>query len=96
MKKLRNIDFFIDGKCLIKVNSVNDVDTIYNKLLEKDCEAINRIPDVYSSDFGKNENSDAYYMIYYKKQHALKAMDEVFFEQMYPLGSRVPYVFEAW
>lgn len=94
MRKLKTLDFFIEGKCLLKVNNVEDVNNIYDRLLEEDCEAMVRISDSYMSDFGKNKNSKAYYLFYYKKQHALKAMDNAFFEQMYPAGIRVPHVFE--
>ena len=95
MAKIRTIDAFIDGKCFAKVKTLQGVDNLFKQIINEDSEAMNKIADEYKKDFIKHRNSSDYYLMYYKKQHALKAMCSEFFEKIYNSGARSPYVFEV-
>ena len=94
-KKIRTIDAFIDGKCFAKVKTLKGVDDLFKQISNEDSEAMNKIADEYKKDFIKHDNSSVYYLTYYKKQHALKAMCSEFFERIYNSGIRSPYIFEV-
>ena len=95
MAKIRTIDAFIDGKCFAKVKTTKGVDSLFEQILKEDSEAFNKIAEEYRADFSKHRISSEYYLMYYKKQHALKAMCGEFFEKIYNSGARSPYVFEV-
>ena len=95
MAKIRTIDAFIDGKCFAKVKTGKGVNDLMNQITAEDSEAANKIAEEYKRDFGKNLLSPAYYLMYYKKQHALKAMCSEFFDKIYNSGVRSPYIFEV-
>lgn len=94
-KKIRTIDAFIDGKCFAKVKTLKGVDDLLKQVVAEDNEAMDKIADEYKKDFIKKEKSSNYYLMYYKKQHALKAMCSEFFEKIYNSGIRSPYIFEV-
>ena len=95
MAKVRAIDAFIEGKCFARVKTNKGVNELLNQIIAEDCEATDKIADEYRKDFERNYNSPVYYLMYYKKQHALKAMCSEFFEKIYNSGVRSPYVFEV-
>lgn len=95
MAKIRTIDAFIDGKCFAKVRTLKGVDELLKQIMSEDSEASDKIAEEYKRDFIKHNNSSEYYLMYYKKQHALKAMCSEFFEKIYNSGARSPYVFEV-
>ncbi len=94
-KKIRTIDAFIDGRCFAKVKTAAGIKNLMEQLLVEDPEASDKIADEYRKDFTAHRNSSAYYLMYYKKQHALKAMCSEFFEKIYNSGVRSPYIFEV-
>lgn len=94
-KKIRTIDAFIDGRCFAKVKTTAGIKSLMEQLLAEDSEATDKIADEYRRDFTAHRNSSAYYLMYYKKQHALKAMCSEFFEKIYNSGARSPYIFEV-
>lgn len=95
MAKVRTIDAFIDGKCFAKVKTLKGVDNLFKQVAAEDVEAMDKIAEEYKKDFIKKSKSADYYLMYYKKQHALKAMCSEFFEKIYNSGVRSPYVFEV-
>lgn len=95
MAKIRTIDAFMDGKCFAKVKTGKGINDLMKQLVAEDTEAMDKIADEYRKDFGKNYLSSAYYLTYYKKQHALKAMCGEFFDRIYNSGARSPYIFEV-
>lgn len=95
MAKIRTIDAFIDGKCFAKVKTGKGVGDLFNQISAIDSEASDKIADEYRKDFNKHYISSDYYLMYYKKQHALKAMCSEFFEKIYNSGARSPYIFEV-
>ena len=95
MAKVRTIDAFIDGKCFAKVKTLKGVDNLFKQIAAEDVEAMDKIAEEYKKDFIKKSKSADYYLMYYKKQHALKAMCSEFFEKIYNSGVRSPYVFEV-
>ena len=95
MAKIRTIDAFIDGKCFAKVKTGKGIKDLMNQILAEDPEASDKIAEEYRQDFNKHYISSDYYLMYYKKQHALKAMCSEFFEKIYNSGARSPYVFEV-
>lgn len=95
MAKVRTIDAFMDGRCFARVKTLKGVENLLNQILVEDPEAMDKIADEYKSDFETNYLFSAYYLTYYKKQHALKAMGSVFFDKIYNSGAKSPYVFEV-
>ena len=95
MAKVRTIDAFIDGKCFAKVKTLKGADNLFKQVAAEDVEAMDKIAEEYKKDFIKKSKSADYYLMYYKKQHALKAMCSEFFEKIYNSGVRSPYVFEV-
>ena len=95
MAKIRTIDAFMDGKCFAKVKTGTGIKNLMNQILVEDPEASDKIAEEYRKDFSRNQLSSAYYLTYYKKQHALKAMCSEFFERIYNSGARSPYIFEV-
>ena len=95
MAKVRTIDAFIDGKCFAKVKTLKGVDNLFKQVAAEDVEAMDKIAEEYKKDFIKKSKSADYYLMYYKKQHALKAMCSEFFEKIYNSGVRSPYIFEV-
>lgn len=95
MAKVRTIDAFIDGKCFAKVKTLKGVDNLLKQVATEDNEAMDKIAKEYKDDFIKKSKSSDYYLMYYKKQHALKAMCSEFFEKIYNSGVRSPYIFEV-
>ena len=95
MAKIRTIDAFIEGKCFAKVKTNKGVSELLKQITAEDSEASDKIAEEYREDFEKNWNSPVYYLMYYKKQHALKAMCSEFFEKIYNSGVRSPYIFEV-
>ena len=94
-KKIRTIDAFIDGKCFARVKTNKGVNNLLAQIEAEDSEATDKIAEEYRQDFERNWNSPVYYLMYYKKQHALKAMCSEFFERIYNSGTRSPYIFEV-
>ena len=95
MAKIRTIDAFMDGRCFARVKTGKGVGELMKQILAEDSEATDKIADEYRQDFNKHNISSNYYLIYYKKQHALKAMCSEFFEKIYNSGARSPYIFEV-
>ncbi len=95
MAKVRTIDAFIDGKCFARVKSLKGVDDLLKQISIEDPDAMDKIADEYKKDFIKHNISSNYYLMYYKKQHALKAMCAEFFDKIYNSGIRSPYIFEV-
>lgn len=94
-KKIRTIDAFMEGRCFAKVKTTAGIKNLMNQLLTEDPEATDKIAEEYRKDFTAHRNSSAYYLTYYKKQHALKVMCSEFFEKIYNSGARSPYIFEV-
>lgn len=94
MAKVRTIDAFIDGKCFAKVKTLKGVENLFKQISLKDPDACDKIDKSYKKDFLENQISSGYYLTYYKKQHALKAMTVEFFDKIYNSDTRSPYVFE--
>lgn len=96
-KEIRTIDAFMDGKIFAVVATKKGVDELFDLILKEDEEAMDRIPQEYRNDFENKMFSNAYYLTYYKKQHALKAMTEEFFNSVYTSanGLRKPYIFRV-
>ena len=95
MAKIRTIDAFMDGKCFARVKTTKGVENLMNQIVAEDPEATDKIADEYRKDFNKHNISSAYYLTYYKKQHALKAMCSEYFDKIYNSGARSPYIFEV-
>lgn len=95
MSKVRTIDAFMDGRCFARVKTGEGIKNLMAQLLAEDPEATDKIADEYRKDFKAHHNSPVYYLTYYKKQHALKAMCSEFFEKVYNAGIRSPYIFEV-
>lgn len=95
MAKVRTIDAFIDGRCFARVKTGEGIENLMKQILAEDPEAVDKIAEEYRRDFGKNIENSTYYLTYYKKQHALKAMCSAFYEKIYNSGARSPYVFEV-
>lgn len=95
MAKVRTIDAFIDGKCFAKVKTVKGVSELMKQIMAKDFDATDKIDKGYKNDFEHNTLASGYYLMYYKKQHALKAMTDEFFNKIYNSDTRSPYVFEV-
>lgn len=95
MAKVRTIDAFMDGKCFAKVKTSKGVNELMKQIIAEDPEAADKIAEEYKKDFEKNNLSPAYYLTYYKKQHAFKAMCSEFFNKIYNSGIRSPYIFEV-
>lgn len=95
MAKIRTIDAFIDGKCFARAKTNKGVSELLKQVVAEDPEASDKIAEEYRKDFERNWNSPVYYLMYYKKQHALKAMCSEFFERIYNSGVRSPYIFEV-
>lgn len=95
MAKVRTIDAFMDGRCFARVKTAKGVSELMKQIESKDFDATDRIDSTYKKDFGHNILASNYYLTYYKKQHALKAMTEEFFNKIYNSDTRSPYVFEV-
>ena len=96
-KGIRTIDAFMDGKVFAVVESAKGVDELFDLILKEDEEAVDKIADEYRKDFETKLFSNAYYLTYYKAQHALKAMTEEFFSFVYTSanGLKKPYIFRV-
>lgn len=96
-KEIRTIDAFMDGKIFAIVNTASGVDELFGLILKEDEEAVDKIAPEYRKDFEDKNFANAYYLTYYKKQHALKAMTEEFFNAVFTSanGLRKPYIFKV-